>query len=549
MKTLSIALIFMVSSMSSCRKSDGGASTVVEKKSASGSSAASRSNPARNESILAFRTALSQSGSDPVKVSNFCRTLEKLSDQELGGLFRSLDLISSKEDQDVASYVFMVLASRNPRLALDLTNDLPKDAKVLTKLSNTYMTISQNHPEIALQWLKDNNTSDSQHNKFAATCMLGDLSRINPTETTALVSSMSDSFKAYFLPLLMRGIAERDADLAVSLANANFKGDSLSAAMLSITTSVARLDLSKALSILDTLTGESAANCTRAVVLVMASEGRGDVAALLQKVAPKDIRGVLAGGGVVERLAAQNPSLAVDLFSSIPFTEANKDLFSRLAASLSEKDPSAALEFAKSLPPGPASKEVLGNIFASLAKNDPQAAISKVSTLDSNLQNTAYRSIVKSLALTDIEQAKIIAAHCDPVFQPDAYREIARQLTYANSQEAIKMLADPSMIAVLGDNFRSQMLDHTVRTWASKDLAGAQTWVENLPASDKLQGVQGLMTTWVKSDPIAASEWLGKLPSGAARDAGARIIVDQLRNTDPAAAEQWRKTITPTAPK
>jgi hypothetical protein len=89
------------------------------------------------------------------------------------------------------------------------------------------------------------------------------------------------------------------------------------------------------------------------------------------------------------------------------------------------------------------------------------------------------------------------------------------------------------------------MLDHTVRGWAKQDVEAARSWVENLPAKDLPKGVQGLMNPWMKSDPVAASEWLAKMPAGPARDAGAKVIISPVKNTDPEMAEQWRQSLTP----
>jgi hypothetical protein len=89
------------------------------------------------------------------------------------------------------------------------------------------------------------------------------------------------------------------------------------------------------------------------------------------------------------------------------------------------------------------------------------------------------------------------------------------------------------------------MLNATVTTWAKQDLPAAQAWVAKLPASDAPKGVQGLMTTWMKADPVAASGWLTALPVGPAREAGARVVIEQIKDTDPEMAEQWRKTLAP----
>jgi hypothetical protein len=67
----------------------------------------------------------------------------------------------------------------------------------------------------------------------------------------------------------------------------------------------------------------------------------------------------------------------------------------------------------------------------------------------------------------------------------------------------------------------------------------------NMSSYDKSDAFSGLMNLWLKRDPIAASEWLSKQPAGPARDAGAQEIINQIKDTDPETAEQWRKSMTP----
>jgi hypothetical protein len=111
------------------------------------------------------------------------------------------------------------------------------------------------------------------------------------------------------------------------------------------------------------------------------------------------------------------------------------------------------------------------------------------------------------------------------------------------------MLEDPVLSQKIGPDFRLEMINATVTTWANQDLQAAKQWVEKLPDSDAPKGVQGLMTNWMKSDPVAASGWLSTQPAGPARDAGAKVLIIQIKDTDPEMAEKWRKTLPQEVPK
>ena len=141
------------------------------------------------------------------------------------------------------------------------------------------------------------------------------------------------------------------------------------------------------------------------------------------------------------------------------------------------------------------------------------------------------------------EKALEVASHAATATQQDLYREIARTLAYQNPVSAVRILEDPTFGEKIGIDFRQQMLNATATTWAKQDLPAAKQWVEKLPATDAPNGVQGLMTTWMKSDPVAASGWLSAQPTGPARETGARVVIEQIKDTDPEMAEQWRKTL------
>jgi hypothetical protein len=48
---------------------------------------------------------------------------------------------------------------------------------------------------------------------------------------------------------------------------------------------------------------------------------------------------------------------------------------------------------------------------------------------------------------------------------------------------------------------------------------------------------------------LAASAWLSNQPTGPARAAGTRVVIDQIKDTDPEMAEKWRKTLPQEVPK
>ena len=93
----------------------------------------------------------------------------------------------------------------------------------------------------------------------------------------------------------------------------------------------------------------------------------------------------------------------------------------------------------------------------------------------------------------------------------------------------------------------SDALSSVALLWGAQDPLSAAAWtlkhVEEAP-----EIVAPLISKWAESDPMAASQWLVTLPAGAARDAGAILLLPQLLETDAEAAAAWINNISdPTA--
>jgi hypothetical protein len=197
------------------------------------------------------------------------------------------------------------------------------------------------------------------------------------------------------------------------------------------------------------------------------------------------------------------------------------------------------------MPDSPAKREPTISAFAALSDRDTENALQEAGKLNGEGRETALRGIAKQLAAKDFEKALAVATGAETSAQQGIFREIARVAAYQKPDNAVRILEDPVLSQVIGADLRQEMLNATVTTWAKQDLPAAQAWVAKLPASDAPKGVQGLMTTWMKADPVAASGWLTALPVGPAREAGARVVIEQIKDTDPEMAEQWRKTLAP----
>lgn len=254
----------------------------------------------------------------------------------------------------------------------------------------------------------------------------------------------------------------------------------------------------------------------------------------------------ISGGKFLDVLAKQDPAKMIELISEVPMTAATRDAYMHAGRALAQSHPEQAVNWLKSLPDAPVSQEISTLVFANLQVNHgAETAIGYSRLLSGEAKDSAVRTVIGHLAKSDVEKALQISGSMEPAIQQELYREISRSAAYHDTVNAIKIIEDPALSQKIGSDFRSEFINHTVQNWAKSNQDEAIDWVESLPDADKSKGIQGVVATWMKADPIAASEWLSQQPPGPARDAGAQEIINQIKDTDPERAEEWRQSMTP----
>jgi hypothetical protein len=78
---------------------------------------------------------------------------------------------------------------------------------------------------------------------------------------------------------------------------------------------------------------------------------------------------------------------------------------------------------------------------------------------------------------------------------------------------------------------------------AGSDFDFAKEWAFKQSAANQPSAVAGFIQGWVKSDAQGASKWLAELPDGPTRVAGIEVLVEEIHETDPQAAAEWRKLL------
>jgi hypothetical protein len=238
----------------------------------------------------------------------------------------------------------------------------------------------------------------------------------------------------------------------------------------------------------------------------------------------------------------------LSILMNVTVTRDSMRTYENYVKSIADRSPELVAEWLGNDQKGAYWQELNQKVYQNIANRDVDLAINLISKIsDSDNKNSAMKGLVSAISTKNLDRAFSLSLQSTNTqeVKSNLYKLISRDNALNNPKQAVAILERVDFNQYVDTNFRNEMINHTVQNWAKQSLEEAQQWVEKLPATDQPKGVQGLVATWMKSDPIAASEWLSKQSAGPARDAGAQEIINQIKDTDPEMAEQWRKSMTP----
>ncbi|MBN8456533.1 MAG: hypothetical protein J0M04_01615 [Verrucomicrobia bacterium] len=407
-------------------------------------------------------------------------------------------------------------------------------------------------PDSALAWLE--NTSQRKLSPAEAQIRVEIISVLATrdgmektlAEQVALRGSLSE------INVFWGCLAQRNAQLALSLLReAKLSPDQKASAIGNIANTMSDSEPAAALALLDEAQRpETTAHYLCSIFSKWLRQDPTQASIALGALSPGQMNSLMKYQRFLYALSEQDVSVAAKCLSVVGLTKENAGACEVIISKMAQKDLGAALAALSGIQGGPARDSITAAMFASAYSQDPQMAVNEAQKLPPEQASLAYRGIARKAAeqLPLEEALRLIDGVSSPAKQ-DLYREIARTVAYQNPENAVKVLGDAALSQKIGLDFRQEMVNATVATWAKQDLSAARDWVEKLPEADAAKGCQGLMTSWMKTDPVAASEWLSKQAVGPARDAGAKVLIEQIKDTDPERADQWRKSLTPPAAK
>lgn len=485
--------------------------------------------------------------------------LAGLSDSELAALLDSVG--SARKDprnRETFELAVRELAHRDPEaaLALFVPKEMSREEPGFRHLADM---LAAEYPDLLVRWMEDHSGElDKSAQVFCVDAALMSLSVNSRPETAiALYDKMEipPQVKSEYIMSIFSYYGSHDGPAAEKAARERFQGRDLNFALATIASSLGRKDPAAGFDM--ALRVPSPALKAGSLESSLRDWMNVDQTAAIAKLGtlePNDLQAVLETtrenpDSLISQIAKANPQALGDLVGKMVATSANLPVFEAAVTALSNKHPDQAAALVDSIPEGPVKSQLVTRQISSLARTDTLSAIDQAAALQNkDARNQAYGNIAKITGETSLE-ATVQAADRLPEadqasFVATAFPEIASR----DPKKAAEFLLDSPYMAKLDARALGNACVTVGQRLVTKgDSAFAAEWLERLPEDRQADAMRGIAGEMVRSDIMGLSNMLSALPAGKARETGAKVLIQELRKSDPQMAEQWEASLKQTS--
>lgn len=252
----------------------------------------------------------------------------------------------------------------------------------------------------------------------------------------------------------------------------------------------------------------------------------------------------------LEKIAAVNPLLAIELAAKINSLRERERAESAILEIWARSDPAAALAWAQNN---------LGNetfyvrstkleaIYRGYAAFNPNAAFLQASQLSTASATEArLRSrILNEIIETQIENGGILEAKAtiEALEEGREKEDLMREMI--DSWASYDPASAVAYINQLGESASARLKSTLAAEWAESDPAAAAAWLSSLSQDDPAVGMaaDNIIREWARYDMNASAEWLNSLPATPELDRAVAGYTFQAAEEDPEVAMSWAESI------
>ncbi|YCM46980.1 hypothetical protein V2O64_24360 (plasmid) [Verrucomicrobiaceae bacterium 227] len=255
----------------------------------------------------------------------------------------------------------------------------------------------------------------------------------------------------------------------------------------------------------------------------------------------------LGGNGELSmKIATSSPTELVSLMKQITVSGGNHEVFARaISALVTAENGAYALELISSMPEGGLRDGLYGDYIRAILKTDPDSALTQIEKIpDGAGRSQAYRQIAETMSgRTGLQDTMKTAMLKIPESYRGEYLGAAMPSFVERSPEEVREFLGTNQAGSLSPEDRKTTIENLGFKITSQNVDSGAEWLGDLPDQDQPAAMKGIASQLVKSDPERLVNLLSELPKDQTWESGVRVVVSDLKNSDPATAKEWESAL------
>lgn len=451
-------------------------------------------------------------------------------------------------DRAIFTHAIIELANRSPETVMSwfppekIGEDEPGARSVMGILAKS-------RPDILRDWLS-NDLSNAEKTVRLSVLVMGIESLGSADPISALAFSKTLPPGAINNPSVILGIFSHygriSPEEATAAAKANYQGHDLNYALYNIAGVIDdpqdRMKLASQISDL-----QNRGNLFAGSLSQLLTTDREVALRNLAELNPQDLQATLSSDlgssdSLLKRLCSSDADAVTKLLNRVAASSSTEPLFIAAVEGLTIANPDQAMELIASIPEGQMKEKMLDSQFRALAQNNPAIAIDQALKLpEGDSRNRAYASIGQVSGELGFDNVVAMANTMKPSDQ-EAFFTTALIPSITNDPKTAAEFLKEKNLSLKGRGGQ-QMMEVLGSSLSIADPSYASEWIAGLPLhqqSGAMTGIANQMSQW---DIVRLGLLLGSFPENESWAIGVRILVDNIKDSDPETAKTWREQL------
>lgn len=475
------------------------------------------------------------------------KKIAALSTQDLESLLDQLSEIrNSPENRNLFSLAIGEFAIRSPATVMNWF--IPeKMAQGESGFGSVCVELARSRPDIIQNWLLDEmQRCEKGVQQECLSIAIGTWSKTDPE--SAFSFALSTSWKHSSINDLLNcfDFGAWDPQKSDQAITTTLKGRDLEVARYNIAMAVGEVDPDAGIMHAQKIPNSSERGQVIAAILSnLMDSDRKSAITKLQSLDSSDLQTTLqANAGtflsITRKLAIENSDDLINLISTMIPTASNEAVFRDAIESISEKTPEKSLKLIESLPSGEMKTKLYGDHYHSIASSNPEKALELASNIsDQKLKNIVYGKIgdvigpkgwAKILTISNnLNQEEKTAFLCTAI--PHIANENPQQTSNLITTGKIELPPEKKreIFSALGEKFSSS--------------DSANSWLKSLPADYQPDAMRGIAKVMAQHDINGLATMLSTSRQDATWESGVRVLIDNIKSSDPEMARKWQDAL------